>query len=105
MVCNIVLLSETEHKMDEIIPKKTDFQFAKEHALEQFVRRKKYSFQIEKIDNSGLHAGSPMYFYCGHCGIPTEVLPEDYLFPPIKACSQCKGLEAEGWLEEAKKQA
>lgn len=87
---------------DTPIPK-TDFQFAKEHALEQFARRKKYSFQIEKIDNSGLHAGAAMYFYCAHCGIPTEVLPEDYLFPPHKSCSQCKGLDSEGWLDEAKK--
>jgi len=80
----------------------TDIQHAKEHALDQFCRRKKYAHQIEKIDNSGLHAGSPMYFYCIHCGIPTEVLPEDYLFKPITCCSQCQGLQQEGWLEEAK---
>jgi endogenous inhibitor of DNA gyrase (YacG/DUF329 family) len=80
---------------------KTDTQLAKEKALEQFVRRKRYAFQIEKIDNSGLHAGSPMYFYCKHCGIPTEVLPEDYLFPPLRECSQCQGLQKEGWLNEA----
>lgn len=82
-------------------PMKTDLEYAKDKALEQFLRRKRYAIQIEKIDNSGLHAGSPMYFYCTHCGVPTEVLPEDYLFPPIKACSQCQGLKQEGWLQDA----
>ncbi len=85
--------------------KKTDMQIAKETACEQFVRRKRYAVQIEKIDNSGLHAGSPMYFYCNDCGIPTEVLPEDYLFSPISQCSQCQGLKKEGWLEQARKMA
>lgn len=80
---------------------KTDRQYAKEKACEQFVRRRRYAFQIEKIDNSGLHAGSPMYFYCKECGVPTEVLPEDYLFTPFSQCSQCKGLKDEGWLSDA----
>lgn len=43
-----------------------------------------------------------LYFFCCHCGIPTEVLPEDYVFPPTSECSQCQGLKNEGWLEEAK---
>ena len=42
-----------------------------------------------------------MYFYCRHCGIPTEVLPEDFVFPPTLECSQCQGLKTEGWLESA----
>lgn len=78
---------------------------AKELACEQYVRRCRYAISIEKVDNSGLHAGSPMYFYCRQCGIPTEVLPEDYLFPPQKECSQCTGLKSEGWLEDAKQAA
>lgn len=73
----------------------------KSKAVEQFVRRKRYAVRIEKIDNAGLHAGAPMYFYCGVCNIPLEVLPEDYLFPPHNMCSQCSGLKAHGWLEEA----
>lgn len=82
-------------------PIKTDHALAKDKALEQFVRRKRYAAQIEKIDNAGLHAGQPMYFYCKTCGIPTEVLPEDYLFPPMTLCSQCQGMKDEGWLDEA----
>lgn len=71
------------------------------NALNQFARRRLYAAQIEKIDNAELPAGSPMYFYCRQCGIPTEVLPEDYVFPPTSECSQCQGLKNEGWLEEA----
>jgi len=74
---------------------------AKEKAIEQFLQRKQYSAQIEKIDNAGLFAGSPMYFYCQYCGVPTEVLAEDFLFPPYSSCSQCLGLKKEGWLDEA----
>lgn len=74
----------------------------REKALEQFGRRKNYADLICKIDNQGLHAGSPMYFYCIHCGIPTEVLPEDFIFPPIKECSQCLGLKSLDLLDLAK---
>lgn len=84
---------------------KTTTEAAKEKACEQFVRRRRYAISIEKVDNAGLHAGSPMYFYCQHCGIPTEVLPEDYLFPPQRECSQCVGLQKEGWLGAAKRAA
>lgn len=82
-----------------------DITLNKEKACEQFVRRRRYAHQIEKIDNAGLHAGSPMYFYCKECGIPTEVLPEDYLFAPLRQCSQCNGLHQQGWLEFAKQMA
>lgn len=78
-----------------------DAEIVKTTACEQFVRRRRYAVQIEKIDNAGLHAGSPMYFYCKDCGIPTEVLPEDYLFKPQQKCSQCVGLEQHGWLADA----
>jgi len=70
-------------------------------AIKQFAQRWQYAAEITKIDNAELPAGSPMYFYCRHCGVPTEVLPEDYQFPPTTVCSQCKGLKSEGWLEEA----
>ena len=76
-----------------------------EKACEQFAQRRLYVAEIEKIDNADLPAGSPMYFYCRHCGIPTEVLPEDYVFPPLRECSQCQGLKSEGWLEEAVRMA
>lgn len=73
----------------------------KELACQQFVRRRHYAGEITKIDNSGLHAGSPMYHYCQDCGIPTEVLPEDHLFPAAKQCSQCSALSEKNWMKEA----
>ena len=76
---------------------------AKSKACDQYLRRRRYAILIEKVDNSGLHAGSPMYFYCKDCGIPTEVLPEDYLFQPNRECSQCFGLHKQGWMGDAKK--
>ena len=87
--------------MDEKKP--DDLFLFRNKAIEQFVRRTRYAVSIEKVDNTGLHAGSPMYFYCRHCGIPTEVLPEDYLFSPMRECSQCKGLHEQGWLSSANK--
>jgi hypothetical protein len=78
-----------------------DCNISKEKACEQFVRRCRYSSEITKIDNAGLHAGSPMYYYCKDCGIPTEVLPEDHLFPPVKQCSQCLALSENNWMKEA----
>lgn len=80
---------------------KVDYTGSKQTAIEQFRHRRRLAANIEKVDNSALHAGAPMYFYCRHCGLPTEILPEDYVFPPITECSQSRGLKTEGWLEEA----
>jgi hypothetical protein len=80
---------------------KVDYTASKQEAIEQFRRRRQLAANMEKVDNSALHAGAPMYFYCRHCGLPTEMLPEDYVFPPITECSQCRGLRNENWLEEA----
>lgn len=82
---------------------KDDMQLAKDAALDQFRRRAKYASKQTNYDNGNLPAGSPVYVYCEHCGILLERLPEDYLFPPLKECSQCTGLKKQGWLNEAKK--
>jgi hypothetical protein len=84
---------------------KVDYTASRQTAIEQFGRRRRLAANMEKVDNSALHAGAPMYFYCRHCGLPTEMLPEDYVFPPITECSQCRGLRNEGWLEEAIRKA
>ena len=86
---------------------KTEVEYtgSKEAAIEQFGRRRRLAAGIEKTENADLPAGSPMYFYCRHCGLPIEILPEDYVFPPTTECSQCRGLKSEGWLEEAIKMA
>jgi len=76
-------------------------EMAKKTAIQQFIRRKNFVQAKKKIDNSTLPAGVPVFTYCRHCGIPIEKLPEDYLFCPYFKCSQCSGLENEGWLEDA----
>ena len=53
----------------------------------------------EKIDNSKLYAGSPMYFYCISCGHVSDVLPESYLCSPSKLCDECQALKNLGWLK------
>ena len=79
-----------------------DEEFIKKKAFEQFLRRKNYAIKLKKIDNRGLHAGSPMYYYCKECGTPTEVLPEQHLFPPNSYCSQCHQLIQKNWIKEAR---
>lgn len=64
-------------------------------ALEDFeIRKAKY--KGKEINNGNLYAGSPMYFYCKHCSIQTEVLPESYTKKPKKRCKDCKKLKKAG---------
>ena len=72
-------------------------QQGKPYALEQLAKRR--ANQPVPIDNSQLYAGDDMYFYCVSCGHLSDVLPEEYLFPPKKICKECDALKALGWLE------
>lgn len=78
---------------------------AKDLAIAHFVRRRKAAVEHGQIDNQRLYSGQPCIFYCRHCGIFLEILPEDYLFVPLKECSQCRGLVEHGWLDAAKQTA
>jgi len=73
----------------------------KERGINQFIERRKAAVEHGHIRNEDLHAGKPCYFYCEHCGIFLERLHEEYLFPPISECSQCKGLREYDCLNEA----
>ena len=66
--------------------------------MEQFEQRKKDNAG-KQIDNSRLHAGSPMYFYCRHCGVQTEVCPEGYMWRPKRVCDDCEKLVAQGLID------
>ncbi|MEK9151964.1 MAG: hypothetical protein AAB692_01210 [Patescibacteria group bacterium] len=68
-------------------------------ALEALKKRREENAKKEKIDNSRLHAGSPMYFYCISCDGLSDVLPESYLTPPKQCCKECQALKDLGWLE------
>ena len=50
------------------------------------------------VQNETLLAGENMFFFCRACGWLADLKPEDYLFPVRPLCSECAGLEAEGWL-------
>lgn len=67
-------------------------------ALQCFEQRKKLGADTPKIDNSSLCAGSPMYYYCKHCGMFTEELPETHLAAPKVVCDPCRELQRYGLL-------
>lgn len=68
----------------------------KESALLYLAERK--ANPPEQIDNSSLHAGSPMFFYCKICE-GTIVLPESFTCEVPKLCVECNFLKEMGWLE------
>ncbi len=70
--------------------------------FDQFILRCLYGVKIKEVDNNGLHAGSPSYYYCMHCGVPTEAFPEPPVAQPNEICSQCKDLDNSDLLEKAK---
>ena len=71
----------------------------RDYALMAFKKRRKENAKKEKIDNSSLQAGSPLYFYCEACGGLADSLPENYLFSkPKKLCDECQALRDCGWL-------
>ena len=71
----------------------------KEYALSALKKRIEENAKKEKIDNSSLYAGSPMYFYCKACGGLADKLPENYLFStPKKLCDECQALKDCRWL-------
>ncbi len=70
--------------------------FDPEIALTQFRKRKAENAQKERIDNSSLYAGSPMYYYCKFCGEHTETLPECHTQAPRVVCDPCGVLNVHG---------
>lgn len=68
-------------------------------ALEQFKKRKEANSKKERINNSSLPAGSPMYYYCALCGDHTETLPESHVKRPKTTCDPCKILRDHGLVD------
>ncbi len=71
----------------------------KDAALKALAERREENAKKKKIDNSSLHAGSLMYFYCKSCDGLADTLPESYISPPKKLCDECQALKDLGWLE------
>lgn len=66
-------------------------------ALEALRKRREKNKNIQRVDNSSLNAGSPMYFYCITCN-GEIVVSEGYITHP-KLCGECNALKDAGWLE------
>ncbi len=73
----------------------------KEQALKMFQERRVRGATEEKIDDSGLYAGSDMHYDCLACGCQDIVLPETWVPPRPKFCAECQALKDKGWLDEA----
>jgi hypothetical protein len=65
-------------------------------ALEQFNKRVAANPESKQINNSSLHAGAPMIYYCRFCGCHTETLPECHVSRPKTCCDPCKVLNDHG---------
>jgi len=77
----------------------TTSMFDSQLALRTFEERKAANKGKERIDNSSLPAGSPMYFYCKFCGDETDTLPESYIGRPKTTCDPCKVLRDHGLIK------
>lgn len=72
----------------------------REAAVNAFHERKAANSQKERVDNGSLWAGSPMYYYCRHCG-EEDKKPEIFNLRtnPIKnPCDPCRELIEKGWM-------
>lgn len=54
----------------------------------------------EQIDNSALHAGQPMYYYCTCCGAE-RILDELWIVAAPKLCEPCQKMKDDGLLSES----
>lgn len=57
--------------------------------MDEFEKRKRANAKIKRIDNTKLHAGSPMYYYCRACGAEM-IEPESHPYPAPRFCAACK---------------
>lgn len=69
----------------------------KKQYLQGLEQRRAMANRVGQIDNSSLYAGSPMHYYCRHCGLATETLPETHLSSPKRVCDDCKTMIEAGW--------
>jgi hypothetical protein len=70
--------------------------------IRHFVDRVIENRDKDRIDNSTLPAGSPMYYYCRECREFLTSLPEEHLAPAPALCEACKRLKERELLPEAR---
>lgn len=70
-------------------------------ALEVLEKKKEVAKDIERVNNSDLPAGAPMYYYCRLCGSEVDVLSETHVGPSPKLCNYpCQQLVDANWSEQ-----
>lgn len=76
--------------------------FNRDVAVADFCKRKEENNKRERVNNSSLWAGAPMYYYCRYCGA-VDIKPENFdpCCNPVKdPCEKCKELLANGGIPE-----
>lgn len=68
-----------------------------------FARRKLANRNEERMNNSALPAGSPMYYYCKGCDDHIITLPEGHRSFVYTICTGCEVLKEHGLLKELMK--
>ena len=71
-------------------------EFNVEVAMEQYHKRVEKHKDDKHVNNSSLHAGSPMYYYCRKCRCSTDVLSEGFWGSPRQICTPCEILVEHG---------
>lgn len=69
-------------------------------AIAGFVARRT-AYEGKRVDNERLPAGAPMHYYCKHCHVQTQTLPEVHTQRPVTICDACLSLEKDELLGEA----
>ena len=71
---------------------------AEQKRLIAALKKRKADNKGKQINNSSLYAGSPMYYYCRHCGVLTDTLAEsDFSTRPRQICSACREMVKFGY--------
>ena len=66
-------------------------------ALVALAARREKAKKEGQIDNATLYAGSAMHYYCNHCGLESDVLPESHSERPKHVCDACQTLIDHGY--------
>jgi hypothetical protein len=68
---------------------------SREEAIGALAVRRKQAREKGRVDNSKLHAGQPMYYYCGLCDLIASVMHEEWDPRFERPREYCKSCEAE----------
>lgn len=71
---------------------------SREEAIKALEQRK--ANRPPHVNNASLYAGSAMHYYCRHCGVESDVLPEEHTERPKRVCDDCQTLIDNKWMPE-----